>query len=186
MDLKKKNLAANVISGLQYLHELSIIHRDIKSKNILIKSDNTACIADFGVSKSINSITCSSANNLRIVGTPYYMAPEICTSRDIIYTFKSDYYALGIILWEIFENNSSPYKAEYTSIYYFENPQEIAPYIHSNKLRPRFDRLANDPTLAELKLQISHLWDSCPDKRPNELMTTLQIINRITVQSSQK
>jgi len=175
----KKSLSLDVISGLVYLHFSSIIHRDLKTQNILITKDYTACITDFGVSKSINTV---SNNSLRVVGTPTYMAPEICSLllSDITYTIKSDYYSLGIILWEIFENNPLPYFKEYPQIYSAFSSLAIAPFIHQNKIRPVFEELNNNQLLfKDLKEQISQLWSEEPNQRPNELTTITQIIERL-------
>jgi len=176
----KKSLALDVISGLSYLHFSNIIHRDLKTSNILITPDNKACITDFGVSKSIN--TFSNNYSLSIVGTPTYLAPEICglLRTDITYTFKSDYYSLGIIIWEIFENNALPYFKEYPQIYKEMSQLTIASFIHHHKLRPVFEEL-NTPAFCELTQQILQLWAEDPDQRPNDLRTVAQIIDVIPV-----
>lgn len=65
----------NVLEGLKYLHDLNIIHRDIKAANILITKNHAIKLADFGVSGQLNGIT----GKKTFVGTPYWMAPEIIT-----------------------------------------------------------------------------------------------------------
>ncbi|XP_072900623.1 TGF-beta receptor type-1-like [Hemitrygon akajei] len=107
-------LALSIASGLAHLHKEitgthgkpAIAHRDLKSKNILVKRNGTCVISDLGLavrsnsSKDINSI----AHNLRI-GTKRYMAPEVLDDSINASHFDSfkhvDVYALGLILWEI-------------------------------------------------------------------------------------
>eukprot|EP00511_Aplanochytrium_stocchinoi_P003684 CAMPEP_0204839286 /NCGR_PEP_ID=MMETSP1346-20131115/33612_1 /ASSEMBLY_ACC=CAM_ASM_000771 /TAXON_ID=215587 /ORGANISM="Aplanochytrium stocchinoi, Strain GSBS06" /LENGTH=103 /DNA_ID=CAMNT_0051975887 /DNA_START=98 /DNA_END=405 /DNA_ORIENTATION=- len=66
-------MAASVL-GLSHLHSLRMIHRDIKAGNILLTKDGTAKLADFGVSKQLNTMQ-SKADTA--IGTPYWMAPEV-------------------------------------------------------------------------------------------------------------
>jgi len=171
----QKILALDVISGISYLHSNSIIHRDLKTSNILITENIRACIADFGLSKSISSLSNVTFNT---VGTPTYIAPEICTSTSITYTAQSDYYSLGIILWEIFENNAKPFESEYPQIY--DSMQfsvfQIAPFIHQNKIRPGFIELNK---LKDVKQIITQLWHELPQKRPTNLTVVMDIIEKI-------
>lgn len=119
---QKIKIANDIIKGLIYIHErkpISLIHRDIKPRNILLTNSYTAKIADFGLSTfSINNIIkIASNNNLSIlenvekiesqeytdnVGTERYMAPEVKTK---FYDNKVDIYSCGILLYELFSSN---------------------------------------------------------------------------------
>jgi len=103
LDVKKK-ITKDIISGLKYLHSLPMIHRDMKPANILLAKINDeflAKISDFGTAKVISySLPQASLTNM-LVGTPYYMAPEIINHYE--YSPESDLYALGVIIYEIFE-----------------------------------------------------------------------------------
>ena len=86
-----KSLARQLLQALVALHSLSIVHRDIKPENILFSSDGVAKLADFGLSRSLTN-----EDKLTIVGTPYYLAPEVIRG---CYTAKCDIWSLGIVLY---------------------------------------------------------------------------------------
>ncbi|XP_026861515.1 activin receptor type-1C isoform X2 [Electrophorus electricus] len=107
-------LALSIASGLAHLHmeivgtqgKPAIAHRDIKSKNILVKKSGTAVIADLGLAVKHNSTT----NTIDIpvnhrVGTKRYMAPEILDDTINMNNFeafkRADIYALGLVFWEL-------------------------------------------------------------------------------------
>lgn len=100
----------NITKGLQYLHSNSIIHRDLKSLNILISEGMIAKISDFGLSKAIDDLNSLRSNNNGLVGTFRWMAPELITKRGEKHTFESDIYSLGMIIWEICAKQTKPFK----------------------------------------------------------------------------
>lgn len=69
-----------ILEGLRYLHHYEVVHRDIKSANILRDSCGNVKIADFGAGKRLQTICCQSAANT-FTGTPYYMAPEVINGK---------------------------------------------------------------------------------------------------------
>ncbi|KAI3638174.1 hypothetical protein MIR68_003785 [Amoeboaphelidium protococcarum] len=91
-------IVGSALEGLVYLHQLQIIHRDIKSANILLTDDCEVKIADFGVSDHVAQ-TIMARNT--VVGTPFFMAPEIITASN--YNVLADIWSLGITVMEMGE-----------------------------------------------------------------------------------
>jgi serine/threonine protein kinase len=89
------NVISQVTEGIDYLHKNKIIHRDIKTSNILVFEKNLFKITDFGISKCMDSNRFAYTN----IGTPYYMAPEIVCGQP--YDFSVDYWALGCMIYKL-------------------------------------------------------------------------------------
>eukprot|EP00401_Gymnodinium_catenatum_P064811 CAMPEP_0117534824 /NCGR_PEP_ID=MMETSP0784-20121206/40612_1 /TAXON_ID=39447 /ORGANISM="" /LENGTH=654 /DNA_ID=CAMNT_0005331319 /DNA_START=44 /DNA_END=2005 /DNA_ORIENTATION=+ len=91
------NYFVQVLQALQYIHHERILHRDLKTSNLfLMKSKSVVKLGDFGISRVLEGSTLAA---ITVVGTPYYMSPEVCENRP--YTFKSDVWALGCVLYEL-------------------------------------------------------------------------------------
>jgi len=105
MEIKKKSLSIlqkiqiilEILKGIDFLHSKNIIHLDLKSENILLDENLKVKICDFGISK-IKQTNETQSFTLNTKGTLFYMAPE---SFDGNYSYYSDIYSLGIILYEI-------------------------------------------------------------------------------------
>lgn len=101
-DTKKLINIFGIASGIKYLHDHDIIHRDLKPANILIDEMLYPKIADFGLSKKIpgeKHETNDKIDSSGFKGTYAYCAPEIIQRNE--YSFKSDVYAFGIMVYEI-------------------------------------------------------------------------------------
>ncbi|EAX90170.1 TKL family protein kinase [Trichomonas vaginalis G3] len=142
--------AYDIARGMQYLHACQIVHRDLKSLNILLDNNYKIRICDFGFAKSFNDDDTFKAQT---VGTTQWMAPEILVSSHK-FTSKIDVYAYGILLVELL-TKKRPYPG-------MDDKKELAHKIVEEGLRPKLKK--NTPPL--LKDLITQCWDANPDVRP--------------------
>jgi len=95
----------SLLNGVSDIHKAKLIHRDLKPANICFLKDGSIKILDFGLSKLIDFTSITSTGD--VLGSPLYMSPEqLSDSKNIDY--RSDYYALGVILFKIL-TNKTPY-----------------------------------------------------------------------------
>ncbi|XP_073289879.1 serine/threonine-protein kinase STY13-like [Primulina huaijiensis] len=140
--------ALDVARGMEYVHGLNLIHRDLKSDNLLISADKSIKIADFGVAR----IEVQTEGMTPETGTYRWMAPEMIQHRP--YTQKVDVYSFGIVLWELI-----------TGMLPFQNMTAVqAAFAVVNKgVRPT---IPND-CLPALNQIMTLCWDANPDVRPS-------------------
>jgi len=148
----KKSITLDIISGLMFLHSSDIIHRDLKPANILLDKSYQAKISDFGTAKVISI----SNSTQKIIGTPYYIAPE--SIENFKYTKETDLYSLGIIIYEIY-HQIDPYPE--FNIEPLPSPFIILNKIHKEQIRPKISTTI-EITLKEL---IERLLNVEPNKR---------------------
>ena len=91
------SIARQLAEGLGAAHARGVVHRDLKPSNVLIDRDGRACIADFGVARSLG--TSGLTHSGAVVGTPDYLSPE--QARGTAVDARSDLYALGLLLYEM-------------------------------------------------------------------------------------
>lgn len=101
LDIPQKiQFSLDIAIGLNFLHSQKIIHRDIKSLNILLTEHMQAKIADFGMSKIKNEESSKQTTTVGFKGTIAWMSPEALNQEP--QTYKSDMYSYGVVVWEIF------------------------------------------------------------------------------------
>jgi serine/threonine protein kinase len=108
---KTMRIAKQICEGLAEAHRKKVIHRDLKSSNIMIDNEGNARIMDFGIARSIGpkEITDSGMR----IGTPEYMSPEQADARETDH--RSDIYSFGIILYEMLTGRL-PFEGDTSSI----------------------------------------------------------------------
>merc|ERR1719310_769059 len=84
------------ILALKYIHDMHIMHRDLKSGNFFLSKSGNIKVGDFGIAKVLE---CTAACAQTQIGTPYYLSPEICQGRP--YSYGSDIWSMGCILFEL-------------------------------------------------------------------------------------
>ncbi|KAK0424078.1 hypothetical protein QR680_008488 [Steinernema hermaphroditum] len=123
-----------ITNAVAYLHDNSVLHRDLKTANIFLTKYNDVKVGDFGISKIMSAETVVQGAHT-VVGTPFYISPEMCEGKP--YNEKSDIWALGCILYEMaclqktFDGANLP--AVVNKIMKAEYNQVKGPY--SNKLK---------------------------------------------------
>ncbi|XP_059179165.1 mitogen-activated protein kinase kinase kinase 2-like [Physella acuta] len=112
LEEEAKHFTSQILQGVRYLHENGILHRDIKSSNILMQSETKVKISDFGLSKILKdqrNIDLSTS-----VGTVFYMAPEVLkTETVVIYPTKADIWSIGCTVVEMI-TGMPPYAKDYS------------------------------------------------------------------------
>ncbi|GFO11680.1 serine/threonine-protein kinase nek8 [Plakobranchus ocellatus] len=85
-----------IVAAIRHIHSHNILHRDLKTDNIFLTKEGVVKVGDFGISKMLGSANIGAQT---VLGTPYYISPEMCEGKQ--YSFKSDIWALGCILYEM-------------------------------------------------------------------------------------
>ncbi|KAK8890672.1 hypothetical protein M9Y10_035457 [Tritrichomonas musculus] len=143
---EKTKISFEIAEGMKYLHSHRIIHRDLKTSNVMIQGD-TPKIIDFGYSrKDIHSY-----DPTKNIGTAYYTAPEVNTGNK--YGRKADVFSYALLLWELYSN----------SVPFDDQKPADAILLIGNDVRPSFEK----PCQPSLQKLIRDSWKRDPDARPS-------------------
>lgn len=137
-------VARETLRALAYIHSLHRIHRDIKSDNVLLKKDGSVKLADFGYAAQL---TQQRQKRNTVVGTPYWMAPELIRGQN--YGTKVDIWSLGIMLIEMIEGEPP----------YMDFPPLRALFLITTKGIPPLKEEEN------LSLELVDFYNKCVDIR---------------------
>eukprot|EP00727_Mastigamoeba_balamuthi_P013054 m51a1_g8371 putative protein serine threonine (751) ;mRNA; r:147310-150555 len=145
----KTRIALDTASGIAFLHQNNILHRDLKPDNLLMfsMSPDAAVVTkltDFGSSRL--GIDKATHNYSKGIGTPHYMSPEVLSNKP--YSVKADVFSFGVVLWELF-----------TQIIW-----DIAKFVTEGRRLPLPSGDGIPPALGEL---ISCCWEQESSQRPD-------------------
>jgi serine/threonine protein kinase len=149
-----QTILAQVGDALAYAHRHGVIHRDIKSANIMLDEEGWAVVTDFGIAKveEAQGLTMTGVT----VGTPAYMSPEQCATREV--TGATDQYSLGVVAYEMLTGRL-PFQS---------NSSMSVMYAHFNERPPNVTTLRPDcpPNLGDAVMRML-------EKEPNDRWPTL-------------
>jgi len=157
----------DVVNGLEYIHKQNMVHRDLKSGNILLDFNGVARIADFGVSGSLVQ-ELSAKKRLTVTGTPCWMAPEVA-EHAAGHDSKADIWSLGITCLELI-CGKPPYHA-HTAV---KAMMKIL-----NDPPPTVERFVKKPTSNAFRLFV----ESCLQKLPKNRKTAKELKNAAFLQN---
>ena len=135
-----------IARAMKYLHSLGIIHRDLKCGNVLVDTDWTVAVCDFGVSRCVDTL-----NMTRGVGTPLYTAPEVLEGT--VYDGSADVYSFAVCCWQVL-TQQEPYKGI--------NFMQLVPKIVQEQLRPPLS-----PQTEPYNSLLQSAWQDDPSGRPS-------------------
>ncbi|CAN6250829.1 unnamed protein product [Urochloa humidicola] len=169
-EVRRLKMALDVAKGMNYLHSSypTIVHRDLKSPNLLVDRNWVVKVSDFGMSRLKHHTFLSSKST---AGTPEWMAPEVLRNEPS--NEKCDVYSFGVILWEL-----ATMRVPWSGL----NPMQVVGAVGFQNRRLDIPREV-DPQVASI---ISSCWDNDPSKRPSfsQLLSPLKQLQRLVVTES--
>uniref|UniRef100_A0A0D9VDV5 non-specific serine/threonine protein kinase n=1 Tax=Leersia perrieri TaxID=77586 RepID=A0A0D9VDV5_9ORYZ len=166
-ETRRLKMALDVAKGMNYLHAShpTIVHRDLKSPNLLVDKNWVVKVSDFGMSRLKHHTFLSSKST---AGTPEWMAPEVLRNEPS--NEKCDVYSFGVILWEL-----ATMRVPWSGL----NPMQVVGAVGFQNRRLDIPKEI-DPLVASI---ISSCWENDPSKRPSfsQLLSPLKQLQRLVV-----
>ena len=159
---KVLEIAIQICEGMEAAHEKGIVHRDIKSDNIMMTSKGQIKIMDFGLAKLKGASRITMAGST--VGTAAYMSPEQAQGEDV--DQRSDIFSLGVVIYELLTSHL-PFSGEHQAALIYslinEDPQPVARY--NNKVSPELERIVFKALAKDKEDRYQHVDDILADLR---------------------
>jgi serine/threonine protein kinase len=146
----RRKMALDTCRGMRYLHESKLLHRDLKSSNLMLDNDFNCKVGDFGLTRISKGAVAAQMTGQ--CGTFQYMAVEVLASKP--YSEKADVFSFGILLWELVARKLP---------YFGMQPMQVGLAVVQRGLRPTIPPTCPAP-LAKL---MQACWDNSPNKRPS-------------------
>jgi serine/threonine-protein kinase len=134
------NYASGVLTALEFSHKAGVIHRDIKSANIMITENDQVKVMDFGIARAISDSSATMANTVGIMGTAQYFSPEQAKGENV--DARTDLYSTGVLLYEMLAGRP-PFKGESAVSIAYQHVSEApdAPSTHNNLISAELDQV---------------------------------------------
>ena len=149
--------ALEVAHAMKHLHDEKIIHRDLKSPNVLLAANNTAKICDFGLAWSQSD----EVSVKTVQATPFWAAPEVLNNEKAKISYPCDVYSYGVLIYELFEH-----KRPFEGLSNFD-------VVNGAQLKPSL-----------LPEYLQSLFSICQNRDPQERPTFATIIDIIKAKST--
>ena len=134
------NYASGVLTALEFSHKAGVIHRDIKSANIMITDNDQVKVMDFGIARAISDSSATMANTVGIMGTAQYFSPEQAKGENV--DARTDLYSTGVLLYEMLAGRA-PFKGDTAvSVAYQHVSEAVVPAsTHNELISPELDQV---------------------------------------------
>jgi serine/threonine protein kinase/tetratricopeptide (TPR) repeat protein len=173
---KVLDIGIQMCEGLASAHEKGIVHRDIKSENIMACSRGQVKIMDFGLAKLRGATKITETSST--LGTAAYMSPEQASGEEV--DQRSDIFSFGVVLYELL-TGQLPFKGEHQAAIVYsimnEEPQPVARY--NNKVSSELERIVSKTLVKDREERYQHIDDLLADlrreKKSLEYVKTTQI-----------
>jgi len=130
---------AQLVEGVEALHRLGMLHRDIKPGNVMVTSEGRVVLLDFGLVKDVSAV---SFQQSLIGGTPCYMSPEQFERRPL--TPATDWYAVGVMLYEVLTGRH-PFSGDFIEVLHQKQADDlVSPAQVMPGIPPELDRLCSE------------------------------------------
>jgi eukaryotic-like serine/threonine-protein kinase len=144
------DLALQICGGLEHAHAAGLVHRDIKPQNLLLSSDGTVKIADFGIARAAEATRLTQIGS--VLGTAAYLSPEQALGEEV--TAAADIYSLGCVLYELLTGRTP---------YLFETLPELVVKHREESIAPLSEVRPDVPE--RLEAAVMHALARNPDYR---------------------